>query len=453
MSALFRGLFRAKPDDPVQTIHDFQSSTADIEGQPDPFLARSTFYFLAGLLIFGVIWATISHMDRIVSARGKLISTVGTVVVQPLEAAVIKSLEFGVGDVVRAGQVLATLDATFTSADLDQLQKRFDSLSAEIARLEAEEAGKTFVADAISAPELAKLQQSIWRDRREQYDAQLRNYQGRISRLSATLTGRQQEQELLTARLKVLREIENMRTVLLSSSNGTKLNALQATDARIEVARNLSLTVNTINETRYELESLTAERDVYIKQWRSKVNDDLFARRNDRDSIREQLIKAQRRKDLVTLEAPVDGVVLEVGQRSVGSIVKDAEPLFTLVPLNAELEVEATIEARDLGYVGVGDKVYLKLDAYPYMQHGLVEGTVRTISEDAFTTKDDRSTAGSFYKARIKLSEINLRDVPDSFRLIPGMPLTADIKIGSRSIISYLLRPMMQGMSESMREP
>jgi HlyD family secretion protein len=154
------------------------------------------------------------------------------------------------------------------------------------------------------------------------------------------------------------------------------------------------------------------------------------------------------------LEAPADAIVLDVAQRSVGSVMKEAEPLYTLVPLNSPLEAEVLVEGRDIGQVKTASLTRVKLEAWPFQKHGTLEGQVRTLSEDVFSPDPKKEgEARPHYKARIKLTSAELRNVPDHFRLIPGMAVTAEIKIGDRSVISYFLYPLLRGLDESIREP
>ena len=104
----------------------------------------------------------------------------------------------------------------------------------------------------------------------------------------------------------------------------------------------------------------------------------------------------------------------------------------------------------------IRDRVQVKLDAYTYQEHGMAEGVVKVISSDAFTESQQRTPdapLGAFYRTRITLTGLSLRNVPDNFRLIAGMPLNAEIKVGTRSVISYFMRPILRGLNESMREP
>lgn len=433
-------------------IGAFQKDTEAIQNAPDPFLARITLHLLALFVIGAITWASLAYLDKIVASEGKIISVESNIMVQPLEMAVIKKVMVHPGDVVRKGDVLATLDPTFTQADVLQLESRLASADAQIARLEAEHDGKPFVAGS-DRYGYGTLQQALWRERQAQYKSQMESYEEKLARLQSNVTKYEMDRVHLNERLKVVREIENMRSSLLATQVGSKLNLLQATSDRIDIERNLVLNQNELQGNRHDLQALLAERDVFVQQWNGKIIEELTTQRNEREALREQLTKARKRQSLVQLDAPTDAIVLEVSPNAAsGSVAKEAEPLFTLVPVGSTMEVEAKIDARDLAFVQVGDKVRVKLDAYPYLQHGSLDGEVATISEDSFSNKNDASGA-LFYRARIRLLTTMLDNVPSTFRLIPGMPVTADIKVGERRIITYFLRPILRGVDESLREP
>jgi hemolysin D len=184
------------------------------------------------------------------------------------------------------------------------------------------------------------------------------------------------------------------------------------------------------------------------------TGEDLVQARRERDAAAKQLEKAARRNEVTVLEAPADAIVLDVAQRSVGSVMKEAEPLYTLVPLNSPLEAEVLVEGRDVGQVKAASVTRVKLESWPFQKHGTLEGQVRTLSEDAFNPDPKKDgEARPRYKARIKLISVELRNVPDHFRLIPGMSVTAEIKAGERTVLSYFLYPLLRGLDESIREP
>ncbi len=175
--------------------------------------------------------------------------------------------------------------------------------------------------------------------------------------------------------------------------------------------------------------------------------------RNQRDAALQQLEKASKKKDLVRLVAPEDSVVLKMAKLSVGSVLKEGDALLYLAPLRSPVEVEAHIAARDVGFIRSGDPVKVKLDAFNFIEHGMAAGTVRWISEGSFTTDEEGTAVQPYYKVRIALTKVDLRNVPEGFRLIPGMTLSADVHIGTRSVLMYILNGAVQGMNEAMREP
>jgi len=236
-----------------------------------------------------------------------------------------------------------------------------------------------------------------------------------------------------------------MRASLAASQYGSRLNLLTATDQRLEMLRTQDFDRNGLAESEHQLASTIANRDAFVEQWTGQVSQELVTARNGLDTAQQQLTKAAKHKDLVRLEAPEDAVVLKLAKLSVGSVLKEADPFITLAPVH--------ISAREIGFVRPGDSATIKLDPFNFVEHGTASGAVRWISEGAFTQDDNGNTVDPYYKARIALTKVQLTGVPDSFRLVPGMTLTADINIGSRSVFSYIVRGLIRGVNEAMREP
>jgi HlyD family type I secretion membrane fusion protein len=445
-----------------QAINDFQSDTVEIESKPDPWLSRATLYITAGMLIVMAAWGSIAELDKIVSARGKIVSIAPNIMLQPYQNSIVKSLNARPGDVVKTGQILATFDPTFTDSDVTQVKTQLETLNPAIERLEAEQAGRPYD----PAPELRKepavLQQlQLWRTRQAQYTAQKQSFDDRIARTEASIRNAQRDAEYQGARLKDLTEIEEIRRQLAASQSGSKLNLLAASVSRKDAELALASLRHSEEENRHMLADLRSQRETFVQQWQQQLSQELSDKRTQRDLANEQLAKAVRMQDLVTMTAPMDAIVLDRADRAVGSIVRGAEPLFTLVPLNAPLEVSVTIPASEIGFVREGDPVQIKLDAYDFQRHGSAEGVVQTISRDSFSSSTElsqqanksESASGLFYRAHIEITKAELRNVPPDFRLVPGLPLVADIKVGERSVMSYFLKPILQGINESMREP
>ena len=431
---------------------DFQSDARKIDERRPPWVARATLYVLVAVIIVAGIWAAVAKVDRIVVAPGKLVTTASTIVVQPLETSVVRSLNAKVGDVIRKGDPLATLDPTFSEADAAQLRGKIKSLAVQIERLEAELDDRPYEPKILD--DEARLQSTIWTRRTEQNKAKLASYNQQIRHVEAEMATKSADREALEIRLAVGKELEGMRAFLMQKEIGSKVNYLDAKGQRLQIEREMQLAANNVTELEQELERDKAEKAAYLAEFRQKTAEELGQARRDHDAAVKQLDKAARRNDVTVLIAPEDAIVLEVAQRSIGSVMKEAEALYTLVPLDSPLEAEVSVEGLDVGHVETGAEARLKLEAWPFQKHGTLFGKVRTVSDDSFTPDPKKdSQQRPYYKARVEVTSADLRNVPRSFRLIPGMAVTAEIKAGERSVLSYLMYPLLRGLDESLREP
>ncbi len=395
-------------------------------------------------------------MRVVPSASGKIVSSKPQITIQSLDAALIKSVDVKEGQQVHKGQLLATLDPTFASADVSQLRQQIAGLDAQIIRAKAELDGRALVFPADLPPEetpYAALQKSLFGQRQAQLDAQTRSFDERVKTTQATIAKLQGDELRYQAREKISHQVEGMRDTLYKSGASSLLSLLQASDARIELLRTLETGHNSLIESQHQLASIQSDRDAFVQQWRGTVAQELVSAQNQRDTAVASLQKATRHQDLVRITAAEDSVVLSVSKLSVGSVLKEADELMTLAPTDTPAEAEIHVSARDIGFVRPGDPAVLKIDSQNYFEHGTAAGTVTWISEGAFTTDADDKTVPAYYKARVRIEALNFTGVPNSFRLTPGMTLDADIKVGHRSVYSYIMGGFLAGMGESMRDP
>ena len=358
-----------------------------------PPYIRITMHVLGLAVLAFVVWASVSEVERVVVAQGHLVNPLPNIVVQPLETSIIQKIEVRVGQVVRQGEVLATLDPTFAKADEAQLRSRLESLNTQSRGLNGELLGspdRQIAKDADGA-----LQAQLSRERLAHYAAQLAKLEQNIGRVAASIETNQRDQQVLNQRMKSLAEMEAMQESLMAQQFGARLQLLEARDRRLSGERELQLANNKEHELRSELAAIQSEKLAFSKSWRQKTMEDLLTTVRERDGIKEQLQKADKRRQLVSLVSPVDAVVLDMAKLSQGSVVQAAEKMFTLVPLGAAMEAEVKIDSVDIGYIKTGDLVHVKLDAFPFQKHGSLDGLVRTISEDAFRREASAAPAGS----------------------------------------------------------
>ena len=433
---------------------EFQPDAVELEKQPVPLSARLTYYILLALVLIALIWSIIARMDMIVTARGKLISTGKQVVVQPLVNAIIKEFHVDVGQTVKEGQVLISLDPTFAMADEAQIKSRLGKLKVQIKRLESELAREVFLITPDMDPEEAILQLSLFRGREREYNAKNESYATRISQAKDEVASFTRRHESLQRQLKSAEEVLSMRNQVFEEGADSRLSVLDAENRFSATQAEAEGVANELNVRKKQIYQYESERDAFISNWQNDIADTLATTRKDHDAMVEQLSKAARYRELSSLSSPVDAVVLDIQDYSVGSVVKEGMPIMTLVPLNTPIEAEVYIETKDVGYVHHGDIVRIKLDAFPFQRHGTLEGRLRVISEDAYVVNTGENVNKvSTFQGRVELTKTDLLDVSKDTRLLPGMTLAAEIVVGDRRVITFLAYPIIRGLDESLREP
>ncbi len=448
-------LVRRRPTDLLTArISAFESETHAAFVSTQLRNEHAVLHLLSGLFIVSLLLMSVVKIDRVVTSTGRLVPTRGTLYVQPLDRAIVRRIAVHSGDVVKAGQVLAELDPTFAQADVTQQQQHLKSASALVDRLKAELAGTDYAGGPSDAEQ---LQLSIWRQRQAQYQQTMADFDARIHAAEASVAKAQQDIAFYGQRLDYAAKVQNMETTLASRGNSSKLKVLSASDARTETERLVSESRSALDSGQNDLDALRAQRAVAVGKWQSDIGSQLVAARDDLHETEGTLAKANKVSDMISLVAPEDAIVLEVGNASVGSVVDannaNGKPLFTLVPINGPIEAEVDIDGKDIGFIREGDTVQVKLDAYPFMRHGTAKGTLTSISEGSFTQGDDQQARAPFFKARVSIDAAPLRDLPAKFRLIPGMTVQGDVLVGRRTILSYLVEGALRTGAEAMREP
>lgn len=449
-------------DPTLPAILEFQWPSTAIVNAPIPRSARGVVWMITSMVVVLILAAGVIPVDRVVTARGVVVSQTPTILVQPLDTAIVRSIDVREGDRVSAGQVLARLDPTFAAADQATLATQVTTLEAEAARLQAEAEGKPFTYTGNDPNWL--LQAAIHGHRVAEFDAKLQNYKNRVDELNATISKANSDAAAYRERLQVAESVEQMRKQLAQTEAGSKLELLKASDTRAEMARALADAQQTGEGAQRDLAALLADRDGYIQGWHADVSEKQAQSNSKLNDAREQLRKAQLRKQLVELRSDRDAIVQSLAKVSVGSVLQSGQHFITLVPTDAQLEVESNIAGNENGFVHVGDPVVIKFDTFAYAQYGLAYGTVRSVSPNSFNGQEEARNPTSnvpvsetanepFYRARISIDHVALHDVPDGFHLIPGMPVTADVKVGKRTVLGYLMGMVVPVAHEALREP
>lgn len=438
----------------------FMDPIDQISEEPPPRVMRSMNYVLAVAFLIALLVMSLVKVDVVVVGGGRLATVTPPIMLQPLDRAIVRELKVKEGQVVTKGQVLATLDPTFAKADLNSLSAQQRSVVAQVRRLEAELNGTPFEPDP-NNPDDA-LQANLYLGRKAQYESQLRVFDEEVQRRQANIRTTEDDRDSQVKQLAIAKDIEQMRGSMLEKQVGSRLNYLDAQSARMRIEQGLQSANNRLPELRHDLQSKQAERQAFIDQWRHEILDSLVATRNEAAKIGEGMAKASLVNDLVVVTAPEDGIVLSVAKRSVGSILNGAEPFITIIKSDAPLIAEVMIGSADIGYLKLGDESVIKVHAFPYQRHGMMKGRLLTVSEESYPSGADANglkapimggSSGAYHRGLVELVNTDLENMPAGAKLIPGMTLNAEIKVGSRSILSFFLNPITRGLGESIREP
>lgn len=429
----------------------FQPDAVEIELRRLPFTARFALYTILILLISAIAWAWWAQIDRTVTTRGKLVSQSRTIVKQPYRSSVILSLNVRPGDFVSRGDIIASLDPTITQADQGQVRSHLARLRAELERLDAELRGVDFKPQNPELPIYA-LQIAVFQQRRVEQQATLDGYAARKDALVAQYRITATQKDQIAAQLNLAQKKFEIADSLYKHQSGpeikrreaeTEFIRLQAAKTEKTEEQNLNLRQQTV---------VDVERRQYISGLKRQNADRILELSNQIEQLDFDLQKAQRYSDFDVFVAESDGIIMEMTKKSVGSVVETAEVLFTLVPIDEGLDVELELTARDIGWVHVSQPVRIKLDPFPFQRHGTLKGELSSISPDAYQRQLSGQTQ-VYYQARVTITQNNLRNLPKDFKLLPGITTTAEIRIGKRTVLSYITDPFHRALDESLKEP
>jgi HlyD family secretion protein len=430
----------------------FNPDAVELEHRSLPGGARWTLYTIFLFVLSLILWASIAKIDRIIIAHGKLITKSAAIIVQPLMTSTIHSIDIKIGEVVKAGQTLVTLDPTFSESDVTNLGKRKEGLHFMVRRLNSELSAIQLPKPEKNACKADKIEYQLYLKRNAHYTYRVNAFNSRIKQLEAKIETNRQYCQSHEEHVRIVSEIEAMYKKLANKQYTSRLKLLKVMEQKIQIESELFKLEKESSEIFYETESARFEKSAFIVGWQENTVSELAEKRLQMISVEEELRKAKHLKNLINLISPKDAVVLEIAKRSIGSVIKEAEPLITLVPIDVPLEVEAEILSKDIGRIRVGDKARIKLEAFPFQRHSTLDGRIRILSGDSFS-KMEFTKEKLYFRTRIELINTQLKEVPEDFKLLPGMKVTCDINIGQRRIISYFLYPIIRALDESLREP
>jgi hemolysin D len=311
--------------------------------------------------------------------------------------------------------------------------------------------------------EAGKVQQEIYDRRMSEFRSRMRGYDETLGETQAGLKRTEGDIKNLQEQLTISRSIEGMQENLFNFNTNSKLEFLTAQNNRLRAEREFHEASERLVELRHRAQTVVAQKESFSLEWRRNLFEELSRQRAEQSQIESSMTKSVRVNSMIEITAPEDGVVLDIANRSVGSVLRDAEPLVIIIPSSAPLITEIQLSSSSVGEAAVGDVVLVKVDAFPYQRYGGLKGWIRSISyeshaggapTDLESVANKRAVAsGGLHRVSIDLEGSRLDKQPANRSLFPGMTVTAEIYLGKRRVIHYILSPLLRGMRESFREP
>ena len=400
-----------------------------------------------------LVWAYFAVLDEVVRGSGKVIPSSQVQVVQNLEGGIIEKIHVSEGDLVEAGQVLLSIDDTRFDSSLQESRVRALSLEAKAIRLRAEAEGL----DALPAfpteinellPQLFDQQQRLFAERRSELEAgrrvlseQVVQKQQAIAELKSRSQRLARSLSLTEKELAVTRPLRDQGAV--SEVEVLRLQR-QVNDLRGELDET-RLTIPRAEAELAEVEQRQLELDAgFRKDARAELNE----LSTELNALGASNVALEDRVQRTQVRSPIRGVIKSLPVRTVGGVVQPGMDLAEIVPVGDSLLVEAKVQPRDIAFLRPGLPAKVKLTAYDFAIYGGLEAKVEHISADTFVEENGET----YYLVRVRTDEPALLKDARAFSIIPGMTAEVDILVGEKSVLSYLLKPVLRARENAMRE-
>lgn len=416
---------------------------------------RLTLYVFAALLVTFITWAAFAELEEISRGVGKVIPVSKTQIIQSSEPGIVQEIAVQVGQVVKKGDLLVRLDDTMTASSLGEARAKARSLMAQIARLDLEQTGN-FTATYPCPDEIAKIAPLICDNEARLLQARADTYLNKrsvlVERYEQRLKEVSETRENI-ARLQTNLAITRKEEAILAPIVAKKL-AAQTDLLRVqkEVADNegqLKLYAETLDR----IQRAASEAQLQVEEVKLQTQQEALAAKTEalsQLSVIDETIKgAESRVTNTDIRSPVDGIVNTMDVNTVGAYVNAGAVVAGVVPTSDILLIEARLSPSDVAFVRPGQHAVIKITAYDFTVYGGLPGKVETVSADSLV---DQETGDAFYQVRVRTDKAALEKDGLSYPITPGMVASVDIITGKKTVLTYLLKPIIKARQEALRE-
>jgi hemolysin D len=440
---------------------DFLPAILQLQEEAPSPLPRAVLWTIAALVCSLIVWASFGRLDVVAVADGRLVPKSQLRIVQPAEGGVMRELLVGEGERVRAGQVLARMDVRAAEADAAAVQNELDTRRLQLRRIDAELAGGA-LAPAPGDPPRLYAQVEAQREARVQaHEASLAEQRSAVARARREMQAALETRTKLAGTLPMLEEQERAFEKLARDGYAGKLMVAQRSRERLEVEQDLRAQEHRVEGARGAIEQGERRIAQIVAAYRAQLQAERAEAEAQAARLAQELEKLTHRQRLAELRAPADGVVKDLATQTPGAVLAPGTVLMTLVPDGEALVAEVWLANQDAGFVASGQSAKLKLASFPFQRYGMLDATVARVSADSSERPEGARSQGSAdgarvsayaYRAQLQPFTQELRLGEARHALLPGMQLTAEIKLAERSVLEYLLSPVQKVASEAGRE-
>ena len=418
-----------------ELLDEFDDDMDRLKSKVLPKSVKYSVYSFGFLVLFLIIWGSISEIDTTISATGKITTVVPNVEVQSNYNSVVKKIYVKKGQEVEKGEPLVAFDSTLQRADMKKLNYQLSVTNSKIDRLKKQSELRSN--SSVSNP-ADDRQKKIFKDKKGQYLAKMASLDQQISSTEDDLT-------FIKEQLDIQKKLEDSKKELFDLDLVAEAQVLGEKNKRLSLEKEFTKTSNKLSE-------LKSNRKEYTSQFFGGINDELLALEDQRISLLEDLKKLERQQTDETVRAPSDGMILDLHSLYPGAVISQGKSVVTLVPTGVELLTVFDVDPSDISKLIPDTSVKIQLNALPAQKHGELKGKLIYVSADT-VDKDVDGNSGNFYRARAKITEQELKDIPPGFNLMPGMKVSGKFRVGKRKLITYFIYPLIRTLGNSFAEP
>ena len=403
------------------------------------------------MMLLLVTWAFFAELDEVAVSIGEVVPQGKVRVIQHLEGGIVEQLFVTEGDTVKEGDILIQLDQSSTGSNKEELSVRLDSQLLVRRRLQAEAQGKKLV----FPPDIAAKRPTLAASQRQAFDARARELVSTLNVMKEQVKQRKLEVQELTARQKAVMRNYKLATERLKMSASLLTEGLTAKIEHLELeaeVESLDGEVQSLKPSIPKARAAVAESKERLKEgqirFQREAQEELGKTEQEIARIREVLKRATEQGSRAEIKSPVAGVVKNLRFNTIGGVIKPGEPILEIVPTGENLVVQSRLNPTDRGYVSEGQKATVKISTYDFARYGGLKGTVIQVAPD--TSMDENGQP--YFRVVVQTNKNYLGREEGSLPIVPGMQATVDIHTGKKSVIDYLIRPVLKLKHESFRE-